>query len=110
LIRVQAFYGKHFRGERISKYAGFVNQKCGWFTRQKTLNQPIEYRLKSTLLGLNGLLQITGRKRWKVGLQVPPTKSEDNTISEVDDYGDESEQCVTLWANSKTLFASKFPP
>ncbi|MFH0748940.1 MAG: hypothetical protein V1915_03360 [Candidatus Bathyarchaeota archaeon] len=38
-------------------------KKCGWFTRLNTLNQPIEYRLKSTLLGQNGLLEITGSNR-----------------------------------------------
>jgi len=28
----------------------------------------------------------TGRKSWERGLQVPPTKSEDYTLEEVEDY------------------------
>jgi hypothetical protein len=50
------------------------------------------------------------KEELRIGLFSSPIKSEDDTISEVDDYGDESEQCDTIWANSKTLFASKFPP
>ena len=44
-----------------------------------------DYHLKGCMVDHKCKINVSGRKRWKSGLQVPPTKCGDRVVAKVDD-------------------------